>query len=197
MLIDLDILFTWGGVAKKYRKNDIIFYEDTCANFYYQIIEGRVKLMNCNDKGKEYIQGMFEAGNCFGEPPLLLGCKYPCTAVCLSDCVILKLSKDKFSSILSEYPHIQQSLLHLLAYRIYNKSLHNKHIINQTPEHRIISFLESYKSQSENHASSVMIPYTRQEIADLTGLRVETVIRTLSLLNKKQRVQIKNHKIYW
>ena len=107
------------------------------------------------------------------------------------------MKTNKFLSILSEYSHIQQSLLQLLAYRIYNKSLHNKHIINQTPEHRIISFLESYKSQSENNTSSVMIPYTRQEIADLTGLRVETVIRTLSLLNKKQRLQIKNHKIYW
>jgi CRP-like cAMP-binding protein len=40
------------------------------------------------------------------------------------------------------------------------------------------------------------IPYTRQQIADMTGLRVETVIRTVKQLQKEGKLEIIQHKIY-
>ena len=33
MQIDLDLLFTWGAIAKEYMKNEIIFHEEESANF--------------------------------------------------------------------------------------------------------------------------------------------------------------------
>ena len=41
MAIDLDLLFTWGAIAKEYKKNEIIISEDETAQFYYQVIDGR------------------------------------------------------------------------------------------------------------------------------------------------------------
>jgi CRP/FNR family transcriptional regulator len=58
MQIDLDLLFSWGAIAKEYKKNEVIFVEDD-ANFYYQIIEGCVRMFNSNDDGKEFTQGYF------------------------------------------------------------------------------------------------------------------------------------------
>ena len=40
------------------------------------------------------------------------------------------------------------------------------------------------------------IPYTRQQIADMTGLRVETVIRTVKKLQREGKLEIRQHKIY-
>ncbi len=40
MQIDLDLLFTWGAIVKKYKKNDVVFYEDKWALLYYQILKG-------------------------------------------------------------------------------------------------------------------------------------------------------------
>jgi CRP-like cAMP-binding protein len=57
MQIDLDLLYTWGAIAKEYKKNDIIISEDDVANFYYQVIEGCVRMYNSNDDGKEFTQG--------------------------------------------------------------------------------------------------------------------------------------------
>lgn len=59
MQIDTNILIAWGGIAKKYAKNEVIFHEDTEALFYYQVVEGQVKMININNDGKEYIQGIF------------------------------------------------------------------------------------------------------------------------------------------
>lgn len=198
MQVNIDLLFTWGAVAKKYKKNEIIFYEDETALFYYQIINGSVRMYNSNDEGKEFTQGIFYNGNSFGEPPLFINELYPATAIALQDSTIIKLTREKFLKIVKDSPSIKLSFLELLAQRIYNKTFATKQIINQNPEHRIKSFLENYKKQ--NHLSPTKkhyIPFTRQEIADFTGLRVETVIRTLSEMNKTNKVSIDNHKLYF
>ncbi|GGD34616.1 Crp/Fnr family transcriptional regulator [Flavobacterium orientale] len=198
MQIDLDLLFTWGAVAKKYKKNDIIFYEDDRALFYYQILEGSVRMYNSNDEGKEFTQGVFCEGRSFGEPPLFINEVYPTTAVASQDSVIIKLSKDKLMRILEEYPSVKLAFLELMAKRIYDKTISTKQIINQKPEHRIKSFLENYKKQNQFCVDDkTYIPYTRQEIADFTGLRVETVIRTLSEMNKSNKVRIDKHKLFF
>lgn len=197
MLIDLDLLYSWGAVAKKYKKNEIIFEEDETANFYYQILDGSVRLFNSNDEGKEFTQGFFCTGDGFGEPPLFINETYPSKAVTIQNSTILKLSKEKFFKILDEYPSIQKDFLILLAHKIHAKARTSKEIINQKPEFRIIAFLNSFKKKSGKSGEKILIPYTRQEIANYTGLRVETVIRVFTQMNKDNKVAIINHKIYY
>lgn len=195
MQIDLDLLYSWGAVTKEYKKNEVIFYEDTPAGFYYQILEGCVRLFNTNDKGKEFTQAYFWNGQSFGEPPLLIDKDYPATALAYQDCKIVKLSKDSFLKILDEYPFIQRHFLNLLANRIYTKTRIAKDIINQKPEFRILAFLNAHKNCSKNERK--LVPFTRQEIANFTGLRVETVIRVFSRMKETNTIEIVNHKIYY
>lgn len=106
---------------------------------------------------------------------------------------VVKLSKDKFMTILEEFPQVQKQFLELMARRIHSKATSSKDIINQKPDFRIEAFLQSCKKTKEKE----LIPFTRQEIANFTGLRVETVIRTLSKMKSKNIVEIINHKIYY
>lgn len=198
MQIDIDLLFTWGAVAKKFKRDEVIFYEDDKALFYYQIIDGAVKMFNINEDGKEFTQGVFHKGTSFGEPPLFIDESYPSNAMATKETTIIKLSKDKFFYILDEYPKISQAFLKLMATRIFDKAVSSKQIINQKPEFRIKSFLENYKKRNDIPATEkIIIPFTRQEIADFTGLRVETVIRTLSQMKKEDKVEINKHKLYF
>ena len=197
MQIDIDLLYSWGAVAKKYKKNEIVFEENESAHFYFQIIEGSVKMYNSNEEGKEFTQGLFCCGDGFGEPPLFIDETYPANAITIQDSTILKLSKEKFLKILDEYPPIQKDFLLLFAQKIHSKSRTSKDIINQKPEFRIIAFLNSFKKKSGKSGEKILIPYTRQEIANYTGLRVETVIRVFTQMNKDNKVTIINHKIYY
>ena len=197
MQIDLDLLYSWGAVAKKYKKNEIVFDEDEVAYFYYQILDGGVRMYNSNEEGKEFTQGLFSNGEGFGEPPLFIDESYPSKAITIQDSTILKLSKDKFLKILDEYPTIQKDFLILFAKKIHSKSKTSKEIINQKPEFRIIAFLNSYKKKSGNSSEKTLIPFTRQEVANYTGLRVETVIRVFTKMNEANKVKIINHKIYY
>ncbi len=192
--MDINLLLSKGAVIKDYSKNEPIFEEGGFANFYYQIIEGCVKVLVSNDNGKEFIQGYFYNGDSFGEPPLLINERYPSTAVALQNSKIIKLSRDNFFQILEEHPSIQKEHLELMARRIHEKTTIQKSIINQSPEFRIIHFLDSHK---KNAGTQELIPFTRQEIADFTGLRVETVIRVVSKMNKQKKLDIIDHKIYY
>ncbi|UQD54966.1 Crp/Fnr family transcriptional regulator [Flavobacterium sp. K5-23] len=197
MQLDIDLLYSWGAVVKIYNKNEVIFDEDEMAYFYYQIIDGSVRMYNSNTEGKEFTQGLFYKGNGFGEPPLFIDETYPSKAIALEESSIIKLSKDKFLKILDEYPSLQKHFLTVLAKKIHAKTNTSKEIINQKPEHRVHAFLNSFKKKSGTPTERIIIPYTRQEIANLTGLRVETVIRVFSKMGKNNKVDIINHKIYY
>jgi CRP-like cAMP-binding protein len=195
MLIEENIITEHGGLVKKYKKGEFVFHEGDVARCYYQIVEGNVKMYNVNHDGKEFMQGVFTDGACFGEPPLFINEGYPATAMAMTDSLIFRLSKENFFKILDKHPKIQREMLYVFAERIYNKAITAKEIINHSPESRILGFLTTYKKRNCNEEERIQIPYTRQDIANFTGLRVETVIRTLSKMKDSNKVEIVNRKL--
>ncbi|MBX3254552.1 MAG: Crp/Fnr family transcriptional regulator [Chitinophagaceae bacterium] len=196
MLIDYDILITYGGIARKFEKGTVIFHEGAMPFFYYQVITGEVKLFSTNNEGKELLQGIFKAGQSFGEPPLLLNKPYPSTAQTNADCTIVKIRKQFFQNILDDYPDIINNLLYTFAERIYDKAVAAQIWVQQTPENKIVHFLKKNKPVCTD-SQMLPVPFTRQQIADFTGLRVETVIRTLMRMKDEGIVKIINHKLYY
>lgn len=194
--MDSNILLTWGAITKKIEKGEFLFHEGDDARYYYQIETGSVKLFNVNDEGKEFTQETFYSGECFGEAFLFINEKYPVSAISTHQSVIYKLSKDRFFQILNEYRNIERDFLCILAKRIYSKTITASEVINNSPEHRILAFLDHCRKIA-NASGCILIPYTRQEIANHTGLRVETVIRTLSVLSAKKKLSIKDRKLYY
>jgi len=64
------------------------------------------------------------------------------------------------------------------------------------PEVRLIGVLNYLKSFNEDktpHSFEILL--TRQELASLTGLRVETVIRTVKKMEGKNILKIENRRI--
>ena len=55
------------ALLENVKKDQTIFYEGDQAMFYYEVIEGSVKMVNINEDGKEFIQGIFKRGESFGE----------------------------------------------------------------------------------------------------------------------------------
>lgn len=196
MNIDIDYLKSKGATCRQYQKNEIVFYEHEMAKYYYQIREGAVKMFNDNQEGKQFLQGIFGPGNSFGEPPLLINTPYPSTAITLSKSVIIRMPKEDFIEMIQKNQELENKLLSIFAMRLYNKAVTSRQIVNHCPESRILSFLNSYKKKS-NSLQKEVIPYTRQMIADFTGLRVETVIRTLIRMKDMQKIEIVNRKIVY
>lgn len=199
VLLDTNMLIAWGGVYKQFQKGDIIFHEDSLAIFYHQVEEGTVKMTNCNEAGKEFIQGIFHPGDSFGEPPLFYNGTYPASAIAETNCVVLRLRKEQLLEILKEHPEIHLKLTACLAQRLQRKSIISRELACYDPQHRIVTLLKMVieDNESKNNHETNKIPYTRQQIADMCGLRVETVIRTIKQMEEKGIVEIQSGKVFW
>ena len=95
-LIKRDIALRYGASVLSLKRDDILFHEGDTANFFYQVEEGTMKMVTYSLDGKEFIQGLFYQGDCFGEPPLFCDFAYTGSAVTLIDSKILLIPKGSF-----------------------------------------------------------------------------------------------------
>ncbi len=197
-IIDENLLLQFGARLKSYPKGTIIFNEGDTAKYYFQLQSGEVKMNNYNEDGKEFIQGIFSKGESFGEPPLLIAKNYPANAVALTDVVLLQLSQTVFLELLHEHPETAIAISTRLANRLYYKSVMASEISSQDPEHRLLKLIDYLKLHVEElpETEQYCVTLTRQQLADLTGLRVETVIRSIKALEQKGALIIKDRKIF-
>ncbi|HZG00930.1 MAG TPA: Crp/Fnr family transcriptional regulator [Chitinophagales bacterium] len=195
-MIDTDLLLQYGATERKASKDETILFEGDEAHFYYQIVSGSVKMINTNDDGKEFIQGIFDAGQGFGEPPLFDDGVYPASAVAMNNCVMLRLGKEKFLELLKSNSDVHFHFTRKLALRLRNKAVMLSEVSSHNPEHRIITLIDQLRNASNKKEKRFMVNVTRQQIANMTGLRVETVIRAVRAMHTKGSVQIERGKIY-
>ncbi|KAF2326940.1 Crp/Fnr family transcriptional regulator [Flavobacterium nitrogenifigens] len=197
-MITVELLEKYGVIKKSFDKNDIIFEEGNLPSNYYQIISGEIKMSNYNDDGREFIQGIFYNGQSFGEPPLFLNQKYPANAIAVENTELFILPKENFMKLLEENPKVSIQIIENLAQRLYYKSVMAAEISTHEPEHRVLKLIDHgiayFNFQKDKNG--YLINFTRQQIGDLTGLRVETVIRTIKALEKKGELKIINRKVY-
>lgn len=194
-MISENLLLQFGADLIEYRAHERIFNENNKALFYFQIKTGSVKMFNLNEAGKEFVQGMFSDGESFGEPPLFGDFDYPAAAETIQKTTLYRLSKDNFTSLLKEHFDAHLALTAKLSQRLSYKSMIMKEISVHSPEHRILTLVDFLKEREPTN-ESFLVPLTRQQIANLTGLRVETVIRAFKHLEEDGEIQIINRKIY-
>lgn len=193
-MIPEKVLKTYHAQQIRLPKQATLWQEGDRALYYYQIISGEVKVSNFSTEGKEFVQGMFQKGQSFGEPPLFGKFPYPATAIASTDSVLWRLPLSDVKRLLLEHPQIHMLLTKMLSTRLQYKAMMMKELSIYEPEHRVLSIID-YFGNKENKAE-FEVPFTRQELANMTGLRVETVIRTVKALEQKGALSIINRKVF-
>lgn len=178
------------------KKDQVLFHAGDSASDYFQVESGSVKMFIVSMEGQEFIQGIFNAGESFGEPALIGKFPYPGGVVAIEPSRIWKLPGDYFLQMLKENFDLHLTMDVALCHRLKYKSMVLSEISSYEPEHRILSLLKYYKTKNAKSADGkLIIPYTRQQIADMSGLRVETVIRTVKKMEKEKKLILEGHKI--
>lgn len=198
-MISEDILMSYGAKEQVYDKGDFILEEGKSARYYFQLKSGTVKMNNFSEDGKEFVQGIFNAGACFAEPPLFGDFPYPANAVAIEKSTVYVLGRDRFFDLLDSRPDLLMAMTKSFAKRMNYKAIMLAEISSNNPEHRIGRFLSYLKEDvyQITEAFGFQVKLTRQQIADLTGLRVETVIRTIKAMEKSGQLRIIDKKIYF
>ncbi len=198
MKIPADLLRDYGAVVKNFRRHEDIFRERQVAFYYFQIASGLVKMVNHGEE-HDFIQGIFTDGESFGEPPMIGEFPYPASAVTMLDTQLLALPRKHFITLLRDHFDIHLRFTMHMCQRVQYKSEILKAINLGQPEERILAIIDLLKTKLSREQygqdEHFVVPFTRQEIADMTGLRVETVIRKVGLLEDQGKLQVSDRKI--
>lgn len=197
MIIE-SLLISYGAEIKKYKSGEIIFREEDLPIYYYQIEKGKIKLNNYTEDGKEFIQNIFSDGHSFGESLLFVERPYPMNALAIEASSIFRIPKSCFLNLIQKNPEISLNIYECLAERMYYKYIMFYNLSFQNPVSKLKLLLDYLKSHHEDKAPySFQIPLTRQQLASLVGLRVETVIRTIKQMEKNEILKINKRKIFY
>ena len=197
-MIDPNLLLARGAGFKKLVPGEILFAEGEVCEYYYQITRGQLRWVNFNKEGDEYLQNIVEKGESIGELPLFDGGVYAATAIANKTSQVLRLPKHSFNELLKESPDIHFAFSRLLTQRLRFKFFLLKEMASNDSE-KVITSLLDYLHQKKDHVCNVcsQVMLNRRQIAEMTGLRVETVIRVMRNLHTKGIIQIRNRKAYF
>lgn len=196
-LINEDLLLSYGATRHEYNASEAIFNEGDTPRYYYQIINGSVKLNHEDHEGKEFIQSILKSGDSVCELLLFIDKSYPVNAVCLEKSSILKLPKLNFFNVIEDHPTISVDINKFISERLYQKFVMMQSNSSIQPQTRLKGVLNYFKSFSEDQSPfSFEVTLTRKQLASITGLRVETVIRAIKKLEKQEFLRIEKRKIF-
>jgi CRP-like cAMP-binding protein len=199
-MIAEDILNRYGARVKHLDRNEILFDQGVAASSFYIVRAGRIKMFTHTDEGREFVQGYFSDGQSFGEPPFFLSEPYPASAMAMTASEIWSCPREGFLRLLQDHPEVHLAVTRDLSSRLLYKSMMLTEIAVEEAEHRLSTLIEYLRRAESGRGSGrpFRVPLTRQLLADMTGLRVETVIRSIKAMEQRRLLSIDaDGKIVW
>lgn len=190
--MEIQKLIDNGFAVKTFKKDAIVYEPGMQPRYVYFIKSGEVRMVTISDEGKEFIQGVFKAGQYFGEPALLIDRPYLAFTIINKDSQIIQVSKDDFFGLIENEPGFSMSIIKTLSKRLFYKSMMLEELANEKAEHRLLTIINYLLAEVK---VGEQLKVTRQELADMTGLRVETVIRGVKSLSSKEEISMVRGKI--
>lgn len=193
-------------ILRKYKafvvalnKGDMLFQQGDAASSFFIVRSGKIKMSNYSDDGREFVQGYFTDGQSFGEPPFFAKGNYPASAIAMEKSDVWKIAYDDFLKLLKDNFDIHLEITRTLGNRLVYKSTMLSELAIEEAEHRLLTLIRYLvEHESLRPGASVKLGFTRQQLADMTGLRVETVIRSIKSLEQKRQLEIDDDgKIIW
>ncbi|TCD00659.1 Crp/Fnr family transcriptional regulator [Pedobacter frigidisoli] len=190
--MDIQELLNRGFRVKKYRKDSIVYEPGMLPKFVYFIKSGEVRMVTVSDDGKEFIQGIFKRDQYFGEPAIIVNRRYLAYTIVSKDAEIIPVGNNDFFNLIRNEPNFSTDLIQTLSNRLFYKSMMLEELANEKAEHRLLTII-NYLTNDIEVGETLKI--TRQELADMTGLRVETVIRGVKILVDRGSIKLNRGKI--
>lgn len=171
-------------IKRHFKKNDIIFLEGDEVKTIYRIKSGIVKLEKIYENGEVKIIDLVTKDDYLALLTVLKDIKeYPVSAVCLTDVIVSPIEKYDAEGAYHENMHFKEQCLKCAAHRIGIFQNHTFLSTNTDIEDRVIQTLTHLSKKFGTRSKEtieVTLPISKTELANMVGLRRETLSRKLS-----------------
>ncbi|MFH1169617.1 MAG: Crp/Fnr family transcriptional regulator [Chloroflexota bacterium] len=177
--LDGDEMYALAGLAveRHLAAGDFVLWEGDPPEWFYLVARGQVKVVKHSSQGKELIIAFFGPGEMFGEVAVFEDKPYPASAQAVTDSELLGIKRQDLLAFLAGRPQVALRIINVLGGRLRSAHRRLKDLAGERVEQRIAGTLLMLTSKLGPE-----LPFTRQEIADMSGTTIETAIRVMSRL---------------
>ncbi len=183
-------------VLRKFRKNNLIIFEDDVGNSLFVIKKGRVKISHISTEGGEAILAILGEGDFFGELSVIDGLGRSASVTSIDDIELLMLRRSEFMDILEKIPRIAITLLKELAGRIRKSDSHIRSLSLLDAKGRVASTLirlaEDIGKFKDGKVTISELPLQR-DLASIAGTSRETISRVIKKLEEEGCCQMEHN----
>jgi CRP/FNR family transcriptional regulator len=182
---------------KRFKKNEIILYEEDTNTYMYIILFGKVKAVQITKEGKETTLAMHRSGEFFGEMSLIDGKTVPATVIATEDTLTAIIPKKDFYTLLFTQEKILKRLLEIMCSRL-RKSWDMIQLLNFKNAAQRLKMLFSILSEEYGKKTpegiTLGIKLTHRDMANMAGITRETVTRVIDRWQKEKEITVLKNK---
>ncbi len=177
---------------REIKADQPIYFEGDEAEHLYLVALGKVKLVRNTQAGREVLLDILHGGDYFGNLSVFGANTYAESATAQTDGCILQISSDDFSTVLSRCPDVTLKVLEAVGKRLEESQEIVKQLSTYSVEQRIAAALlrlAGKLGEQSGRGVLIQLPFSRQDLAAMTGTTTETVSRVMSHLTEQGLVK--------
>jgi CRP/FNR family transcriptional regulator, cyclic AMP receptor protein len=182
------------GLRRTFAANEHVFEVGDAASFLPIILEGKVKMVRFPEAGKEIILGVFEAGSVFAIPPAMDGKRFPASAIAVERSRLLLLPREEFLSLMNRSTEFSTLIMARMCGLLRDRTETAQILATPSAENRVASVLLRLAGDINGNGEK-KITQRRQDIAEMSGLSLETTIRSIRKLSERGCLKIVRGKV--
>ena len=173
------------GRRRDFPAGQILFTEGDDGHEVFVLLGGQVKVVTTAPSGRDVILDVMDQDSLLGELSAIDGNPRSATAIALTPVTVLYISTEDFLAFLEQNGPAATTLLRLVAARLRRSSQRQLEFGTSDALGRLctclLTMLDRYGT-GENHHRRVTMPLAQHEIAAMTGLSREAVVKGLRAL---------------
>jgi CRP/FNR family nitrogen fixation transcriptional regulator len=173
------------GAPMSFSRNAEIYGESEPADYLYKVVSGTVRTYKVLADGRRQIGAFYMAGDVFG---LEMGDEHTFSAEAISDTKVLVIKRSALVALAERDNEVARQLWALTG-RELSKVQDHIMLLIKTAQERVVGFLLEMAERATNNGA-LELPMSRQDIADYLGLTIETVSRTLTILENTAAIEL-------
>lgn len=177
--------------------HNVIFNEDSPADYIYYIERGYIKYYHNTAAGKEIIVSICKSGEIIGLPAVLLRKNRGVFAKTMDNCIFWQISRENLLQILKGDINIAIKLIMIFCSYVRNYEYRLEELLATNTESKIASLLCHLSEYEVGHENRHYINYriTHQEMANMIGACRQTVTEILGRFQDRGWISIKKNNI--
>jgi CRP-like cAMP-binding protein len=180
---DTLLLIQKKSLDRSVEEGEYFFLQGDKATHAYVLTQGRVKMLEISPDGSQVALRIITPGQTFGGIALLNPPEgYPASALAMEDSAALVWDTQSLRELVEIDPSISLNTMQIMHGYIQELQQRQHALVSQRVEQRIAHTLLKLASQSGKKTEKgvlIVIPLTRQDVAEMSGTTLFTVSRTL------------------